>query len=77
MMFPVFPLLLLITALGSIYLYQRFSNEVYRVLVASLAIVCLIWGFAVAHWSIHLLCLVFLLMPNKLSFILRKVSVNQ
>jgi len=61
MMLPVFPLLLLSIAIGSILLYQRVSHELWRVLAAGTAIVCLIWGFAIAHWSIHLLSLVVLL----------------
>ncbi|MBP0018434.1 MAG: hypothetical protein J7647_12905 [Cyanobacteria bacterium SBLK] len=61
MTMQVFPLLLLIFALGNLFLYQRLSQDVYRVLTAAIAVVCLIWGFAIAHWSIHLLSLFFLL----------------
>ncbi|MDB9311999.1 hypothetical protein PN462_02715 [Spirulina sp. CS-785/01] len=61
MMLPIFPLLLLVFALGNLFLYQRSSHDVYRVLTAAIAVVCLIWGFALAHWSIHLLSLVLLL----------------
>lgn len=75
MMFPVFPLLLLFTALVSIYLYQRSYNEVYRVLAASLAVVCLVWGFAVAHWSVLLFCLLLLLKPNPLP-LMQRITLN-
>ncbi|MEM9544120.1 MAG: hypothetical protein AAGA60_32125 [Cyanobacteria bacterium P01_E01_bin.42] len=56
-----FPLLLLICALGNLFLYQRLTHDVYRVLTAAIAVVCLIWGFAIAHWSIHVLSLFLLL----------------
>ncbi|WP_242032839.1 hypothetical protein [Oscillatoria sp. FACHB-1406] len=64
MMLPILPLLLLGTAIYSIFLYQKGSGELLRVLAAVTAIVCLIWGFAIAHWSILLLGLV-LLLPSK------------
>jgi lipopolysaccharide export LptBFGC system permease protein LptF len=76
MMFPIFPLLLLLTALFSIYLYQRSANEVYRVLGASLAVVCLVWGFAVAHWSVLLFCLLLLVKPNPIP-LLQRITLNQ
>lgn len=60
MMIPVLPLLLLVIALGNVFLYQRSSHDVYRVLTAAIIVVCLIWGFAIAHWSIHLLSLLLL-----------------
>ncbi|MGK7924331.1 MAG: hypothetical protein AB4290_03590 [Spirulina sp.] len=60
-MMPVFPILLLIFALGNLFLYQRLSQDVYRVLTATTAAVCLIWGFAIAHWSVTLLSLFLLL----------------
>lgn len=68
MMLPILPLLLLVVALGSIVLYQRTTNDIYQVLAAGTAIVCLIWGFAIAHWSIHLLSLILLFRFNVLSF---------
>lgn len=61
MMFPVFSLLLLSVALCSILLYQRTSHELWRVLAAGTAVVCLIWGLAIAHWSVNLLGLLVLL----------------
>lgn len=57
MILTMLPASLLIVALGSIVLYQKVTHELSRMLLAVSAIVCLIWGFAIAHWSIHLLCL--------------------
>lgn len=67
MMLPITPILLILTALGSILWYQRTPHEIYRVLAAVLAVVCLIWAFAIAHWSIQLLGLLLLFKSNWLS----------
>ena len=61
MMLPMLPISLLIIALGSIILYQKSSHELTRILAAVTAAVCLIWGFAVSHWVLHLLSLLLLL----------------
>jgi membrane protein YdbS with pleckstrin-like domain len=68
MILPIFPLTLLTIALVSIWYYQRTANDIYRVLSAIIAVVCLIWGFAIAHWSVHLLSLVLLYKFNTVSF---------
>ncbi|WP_026079696.1 hypothetical protein [Spirulina subsalsa] len=70
MMLPVFPLLLLFLALANIWIYQRSTNELTRVLTVATAAVCLIWGFAIAHWSIHLLSLLLLFKYRELAFAL-------
>ena len=51
---------LLMIALFNIFVYQRAEHEVTKVLCAAAAIVCIIWGFAIAHWAIHLFCLLLL-----------------
>jgi len=56
----MFPILLIVTALGSVFLYIRTSQEIYGVLAIVTTIVCLIWGLVVAHWSIHILALLLL-----------------
>jgi hypothetical protein len=61
MTLPLFPILLLVVAIVNIVWYQRASHELSQVLAAGGAIVCLVWGFAIAHWSILLLGLFFLL----------------
>lgn len=58
MMLPMFPLLLLVTACGSVLLYQRTANDIFEVLAAGSALICLIWGLAIAHWSVHILTLI-------------------
>lgn len=67
MTLPLVPLALLIIALVSIWYYQRTANDIYRVLSAMTAVICLIWGFAIAHWSIHLLSLLLLYRLNTVS----------
>jgi len=67
MTLPLFPLSLLIIALVSIWYYHRTANDIYRVLSAVIAVICLIWGFAIAHWSIHLLSLLLLCRLNAVS----------
>ena len=52
-MFPLF----LITAAISIVIYLRTSNDIFALLGACMTLICLIWGFVIAHWSIHILAL--------------------
>ena len=61
MIFPIFPVLFLVTALVSVFLYQRTNQEIHLVLAVASGIVCLLWGLVIAHWSIHLLSLLALL----------------
>ncbi|MDY6782997.1 MAG: hypothetical protein SW833_10695 [Cyanobacteriota bacterium] len=68
-MISVLPLLLLIAASYSIFVYQRTSGELARVLAAGTAVVCLIWGLAIAHWSFHILGLLVLLQSGRLSLL--------
>lgn len=60
MLLPLFPLLLLVTAIVSIVCYQRTGNDIFGVLGLSTTFACLLWGLVVAHWSIHLLSLILL-----------------
>ncbi len=52
---PSVYLLLLIFALGSIWISTQTSNDIPFVLAGASGLICLIWGFAFAHWSIQLL----------------------
>lgn len=61
MMIPMFPVLLLITAIAAILVYQRTNQEIYLVLAVFSAIICILWGLIISHWSIHLLTLLALL----------------
>ncbi|MEA5508294.1 hypothetical protein VB715_00805 [Crocosphaera sp. UHCC 0190] len=60
MMLPIFPLLFLITALGSVLWYQRTENDIFGVLAVASALACLIWGLVISHWLIHILSLILL-----------------
>lgn len=61
MMIPLFLTMLLLTTITSIFIYQRTNQEVHLVLALFTAIIFLIWGLAIAHWSIHILVLLALL----------------
>lgn len=60
-MIPLFMTLLFLTSLLSIFIYQRTNQEIHLILAIFTAIILIIWGFAVAHWSIHVLALLTLL----------------
>ena len=59
-----FILLFLATSIG-VFLYIRTSQDIYGVLAVGMAIVCLIWGLVIAHWSLHLLALLALFCCRK------------
>ena len=65
----MFPLLLFVTALASIVIYLRTANDIFALLGAGMAVICLIWGLVIAHWSIHVLALA------ALFFFVKPVSV--
>ncbi len=71
MTLPIFPLLIFLTSLGSIFLYLKTANDIFVVLAAVMSISLLIWGFVSAHWSIHLLALLTLLLLRKPKLISR------
>ncbi len=77
MMISLLSLGFLIIALGSILTYQKASHEVTRMLAASGAVVFLLSGFALAHWSIHLLCLLLLLNFKVSQNLLQTVQINK
>lgn len=61
MTLPIFPLLFLMTSIGSILWYQRTENDIFGVLAVASALACVIWGLVISHWLIHLLSLIVLL----------------
>ncbi|MGD1922376.1 MAG: hypothetical protein ACFCAD_27870 [Pleurocapsa sp.] len=58
----MFPILLFVTAIVSIVIYLRTSNDIFALLGAGMTVICLIWGLVIAHWSIHILALAALLL---------------
>lgn len=62
---PVFFSLLLMTAIASIIFYLRTDNDIYALLGIVTALLCLIWGLMIAHWSIHLLTLLTIFLYSK------------
>lgn len=61
MLLFVFPCLLFICALGMAGLAQATGQDVYRVLAIGSAGAGVVWGCAIAHWSVQLLLLLGLL----------------
>ncbi len=61
MILPIFPLLFLITSIGSVLWYQRTGNDIFGVLAFASALACVIWGLVISHWLIHILSLIILL----------------
>lgn len=77
MMLPILPLLFLVTSLGSIILYLRTAHDIFGILAVGSAIVCLIWGLVIAHWSVHLLVLIVLLSLGSSSSLMSVASNNK
>lgn len=48
-------LTLLTIAIASIFVYARTSEDVPSVIAAFTAVVCFVWGFAVAPWTVQFL----------------------
>ena len=74
-MFPM-SMMLLVTAIGSIFIYLRASHELPRLLAIGSAIFCSIWGFALAPWPIQLLIFVMILQLEKLYPLRRRSEVT-
>ena len=64
-MITMFPLLLFVSAIISIVIYLRTSNDIFALLAVVTSLACIIWGLVIAHWSIHLLALLALLFIGK------------
>lgn len=61
----MFPFLLLLTAIVSVFIYLRTNNDIFVLLAVGTSICCLIWGLVIAHWSVHILALLALLFIGK------------
>jgi hypothetical protein len=59
-MLPMFSILL-ISAIGSIFICIKATHEMTRMLAGGSAIFCGIWGFALAPWPVQLLTLILVL----------------
>ncbi len=73
-MLPTF-LILLVSAIGSIWLSLRTSHEVPRVLAFGSATFCLIFGFALAPWPIQLVIFLLILRVERM-YSLRKTALE-
>ena len=77
MLASLFLFLLLFTTIASAYLYQRTKHEIHLVLSIFTAIVFLIWGLVIAHWSIHAFALLALLLIRVPNFVPKRVGVYE
>lgn len=57
---PAMYILLLTVSLGAIWLFLRNSADVF-VLAALTGLICFIWGFSCAPWTVQLMIVVLLL----------------
>ncbi|CAA9282161.1 hypothetical protein AVDCRST_MAG92-3619 [uncultured Coleofasciculus sp.] len=64
-MIPMY-LIFLASALGSIFIFLRASQEILRLLAIGCAIFCSIFGFALAPWPIQLLIFLLILQMERL-----------
>lgn len=76
-MITLFMTLLFLTSIASIFIYRRTNQEIHLVLAIFTAIILLIWGFAVAHWSIHILALLTLFCIRIPIFTPKTVKISQ
>jgi multidrug efflux pump subunit AcrB len=54
-------ILLLFTTILSAFIYQRTRQDIHLMLSIFTAIIFVVWGLAIAHWSIHIFALLALL----------------
>lgn len=57
MLFPLFPILLLVMAIASLLWYQQTDNDMFWVLAASSAMIGLIWIFVMSPWAVQIMVL--------------------
>lgn len=69
-------LILLIMAIGSIFISMRATHELLRLLAVGSALVCSIVGFAIAPWPIQLLIFLMILQLERLYPIRRTSEVT-
>lgn len=61
MLIPIFMTLLFFTTIASVFIYQRTNQDIHLILAIFTASVFIIWGLAIAHWTIHMFALLALL----------------
>lgn len=61
MILLIFPILLLVTAIGCFSWYQRSDNDIFRALAFAIALIGIIWVLTISHWTIQLLSLLVIL----------------
>jgi hypothetical protein len=61
MILALFPILFLLTSIGSLLIYQRSQSDHFRLLAVVMAMVAIVWLLTISHWSFQILCLLLLL----------------
>jgi uncharacterized membrane protein YhfC len=74
---PIFPLLLVALAIGSLLWYQKTRNDIYQALAVSSIVFALVWALILVHWTVHVLSLIliFFLTSPVLNF--ARVSISR
>lgn len=67
-MFPMY-LLPLFLFLIAFWLFHKASEDIYSVLAAAIAVICLIWGLALAPWVVQLGMVILAIALERLYFV--------
>jgi hypothetical protein len=73
----LFPILFLLTSIGSLLIYQHSHGEQFHLLAVLMAAVAIIWLLIISHWSFQLLCLLALLFYDGSRVLVKTVTANE
>jgi hypothetical protein len=73
----LFPILFLLTSIGSLLIYQRSHGEQFYLLAILMAAVAIIWLLIISHWSFQLLCLLALLLYDGGRVLAKTVAASE
>jgi hypothetical protein len=73
----LFPILFLLTSIGSLLIYQRSHGEQFHLLAVVMAAVATIWLLIISHWSFQLLCLLALLLYDGRRVLAKTVAAGE
>jgi uncharacterized membrane protein len=76
MLFPVFPILLILMAIASFVWYQHTDNDMFWVLAASSAVIGLVWGLIMMPWTVQLLALLIVMGLRPPLLRTRKINIK-
>lgn len=76
MLISSFMILLLFTTILSALIYQRTSQDIHLMLSICTGIIFVIWGLAIAHWTIHIFALLALFCLRIPEFKANAIKIN-